>query len=390
MGFKRVILIVLDSVGAGALPDAGEYGDENSNTLSHIARTVGGLKLPALEKLGLGNIIEISGVMPAEDVKAYYGKMCERSKGKDTTVGHWELMGVITERPFPTFPDGFPEEILAEIRKNTGVEFIGNYPASGTEIIKQLGEEHLRTGKPILYTSADSVFQVAAHVDVIPLEELYSICERAREILNKYGVARVIARPFTGRIGSFYRTPDRRDYSIPPPQKTVLDFIHASGHYVCGIGKVGEIFAGHGFTEVIHARGNRETMETIKKKIQQIQEGLIFANLVDFDMLYGHRNDPEGYARALEEFDDWLGRFLHEIRKNDLLIITADHGNDPTTPSTDHSREYVPLIVYSPAFHSSASLGIRQTFADVGQTIGENFLKKQVLSAGESFLNILV
>ncbi len=387
--FKRIFLIVLDSAGIGELPDAKEFGDEGSNTLANTASVTGGLCLPVLESLGLGCITEIKGVSPVTHPKSYYGKMAELSKGKDTTVGHWELMGIITDEPFPTFPQGFPEEILSEIKNRTGVEFIGNYPASGTEIIKKLGVEHIKTKKPILYTSADSVFQVAAHVDVIPLERLYSICKVAREILNKYRVARVIARPFSGKTGEFQRTPDRKDYSIPPPSGSALEFILKAGYRVYGVGKVGEIFAFCGFTEVIHTRGNADTMDAIIQIMYKIHNGLIFANLVDFDMLYGHRNNPQGYRRALEEFDEWLMSALKKIEKDDLLIITADHGNDPTTPSTDHSREYVPLLVYSPVFKSQKSIGIRKTFADVGQTIVENFLGRKLLGAGRSFLSLL-
>lgn len=389
MKFKRIFLIVLDSVGVGELPDARDFKDEGSNTLVNTARVTGGLTLPVLESLGLGNIIEIKGVSHVEHPEAYYGKMAEISMGKDTTTGHWELMGIITDKPFSTFPQGFPDEILSEIKKKTGIEFIGNYPASGTEIIKELGEEHIRTKKPILYTSADSVLQIAAHLDVISLERLYSICEVVREIVDKYRVARVIARPFTGKPGNFQRTADRRDFSIPPSEKSILEYIIESGEKVYGIGKVGEIFAFRGFTDVFHTKGNVETMERIVKMMEQVKNGLIFANLVDFDMLYGHRNDPFGYARALEEFDRWLKGALERIERDDLLLITADHGNDPTTPSTDHSREYVPLLVYSPAFNSPSSLGVRQTFADVGQTIGENFLGREVLRAGTSFLSLL-
>lgn len=389
MKFKRIFLFVLDSTGIGELPDAKDFGDEGSNTLANTARVTGGLTMPVLESLGLGNITEIKGVSQVEHPEAYYGKMAELSRGKDTTAGHWELMGLIMDKPFPTFPHGFPDEILSEIKEKTGVEFIGNYPASGTEIIKELGEEHIKTKKPILYTSADSVFQIASHVDVISLERLYSICKVARKVLDKYRVVRVIARPFSGKPGEFQRTADRRDYSILPSGKSILEFMLESGHNVYGIGKIGEIFAFRGFTEVIHTKGNIDTMETIIKIMEQVNNGLIFANLVDFDMLYGHRNDPHGYAKALEEFDGWLKGAMEKIGRDDVLIITADHGNDPTTPSTDHSREYVPLLVYSPAFTSSKSLGIRQTFADVGQTIGENFLGREVLGAGTSFLNLL-
>jgi len=389
MRFRRVFLLILDSAGIGELPDAVEFGDVGSNTIGNTAKAIGGLKLPILESFGLGNIAEIKGVLPALRKGAYYGKMAELSKGKDTTVGHWEMMGVITEQPFPTFPAGFPEEILLEIRERTGVEFIGNYPASGTEIINKLGEEHIKTKKPILYTSADSVFQIAAHIEIMPLEKLYALCQSVREILNKYRVARVIARPFRGESGNFQRTPDRRDYSIPPPEKSILEYLVENNIFVFGVGKVGEIFAFRGFTEVIHTGDNTETQRAVSGLVRDVKEGLVFANFVDFDMLYGHRNNPEGYARALEKFDRWLGETIPFINENDLLIITADHGNDPTTPSTDHSREYVPIMIFSPSLMFSGNLGTRGSFADVGQTLSENFLGKNILRCGNSFLSEL-
>lgn len=389
MKFRRVFLIVLDSVGVGELPDADRYNDRGSNTLGNLARAVGGLNLKTLGSLGLGCIIKIEGLEETQNPRAFYGKMAELSKGKDTTVGHWELMGVVTEDPFPTFKEGFPEQILSEIKHETGVEFIGNYPASGTEIIKELGEEHIKTRKPILYTSQDSVFQIAAHEDIMRPAELYALCESARKILNKYRVARVIARPFAGSPGNFYRTSGRRDFSLPPPEKCLLNILVEKGHSVIGIGKIGEIFANRGFTDIIHTTGNKETMEAIRDAFLRVRAGFVLANLVDFDMLYGHRNNPKGYAKALEEFDQWLSTELQVLKKDDLLIITADHGNDPTTPSTDHSREYVPILVFSPAFKSGGNLGIRKTFADVGQTICENFTGTPLLKYGESFLDII-
>lgn len=374
MKVRRVILIVLDSVGVGALPDAAEYGDEGSNTLGNTARAVGGLHLPHLGALGLGNILPVAGVPPAPHPEGAYGRMAEQSRGKDTTVGHWELAGLISPRPLPTYPNGFPQELVREFERRIGRPVLGNYPASGTVIIEQLGEEHLRTGRPILYTSADSVFQVAAHEEVIPLPELYRICEIAREMLQgEHAVGRVIARPFVGKPGHFIRTANRRDWSLPPPAETVLDRLTASGRSVLAVGKIEDIFAGRGITRAEHTRDNMDSVDKTLMLMSRHKAGLIFANLVDFDMRWGHRNDPQGYARGLEEFDARLPEIRAAMRPDDLLILTADHGCDPTTPSTDHSREYVPLLVWGPRVRPGVDLGTRATFADVAATIAEAF-----------------
>jgi phosphopentomutase len=305
------------------------------------------------------------------DPQAAYGKMAEQSKGKDTTTGHWEIAGLHLEMPFPTYPNGFPEEVISRFEKEAGVKVLGNYPASGTVIIEELGDEHMRTQRPIVYTSADSVFQIAAHIDVIPLERLYELCEIARGILvGEHGVARVIARPFAGEPGSFYRTKDRRDYSLPPTGETILDVLVASGVPVTAIGKISDIFTGRGISTSLSAKSNNETMSQLLFALDTVEEGLIFANSVDFDMVYGHRNDVEGYAKALEETDRYIPDVLRKLRIDDILVITADHGCDPTTQSTDHSREYVPLLVYG---IKPRNLGIRETFADVAQSIAEYF-----------------
>jgi phosphopentomutase len=364
----RIAVIVLDGVGVGELPDAYLFGDEGSATLQNTAEYVGGLNLPNLEKLGLGNVVPIKGVPPAENPLASYGKMAERSPAKDTTVGHWELMGVIKRKPFPTYPNGFPDEIIEPFKKAIKRDILGNIPASGTEIIKMLGEEHMRTGYPIVYTSADSVFQIAAHEEIIPPEELYKMCKIARRILKgKHAVGRVIARPFLGKPGSFYRTERRKDFSLPPPRPTILDIAKKAGYTTIAIGKVYDIFAGKGFTHHISSGSNKETMEKILEALKQDWDGILLANLVDFDMLYGHRNDPIGFANALKEFDDFLPTLLEAIG-DDVLFITADHGCDPTTPSTDHSREYVPVLFYQKG-RESHPLGTRKTFADLAGTI---------------------
>jgi len=368
----RVILIVLDSVGIGELPDSKDYGDEGSNTLRNIARYLNGLNLPNLEEMGLGLIDNIKGIRSDIVPKASYGKMIEKSKGKDTTTGHWELMGVISDKPFSIFPDGFPPRIIDKFRKKTGLDILGNIPASGTEIIKILGEEHIRTGKPIIYTSADSVFQIAAHEDIIPVNRLYEICEIAREILNPYKVGRVIARPFVGNPGNFRRTERRRDFSIPPPEN-VLDRLIENNIPVIGIGKVKEIFGNRGFTHSISVKNNTDNIKKILMAMKDYKRGLIFSNLLDFDMLYGHRNNINGYADALKEFDSWIPNIMEELTEKDLLIITADHGCDPTTPSTDHSREYVPILVYNSLLNYGICLDIRESFADVGETILQAF-----------------
>lgn len=389
---KRVILIVLDSCGIGELPDAHLYQDEGSNTIVNTAKVVGGLKLPNLEKLGLGNIDRILGVNPKTDALANYGKMTELSAGKDSTSGHWEMMGLVLQKPFPLYPHGFPPEIIEPFEKSIGSKILGNKPASGTEIIKELGEEHMRTGQPIVYTSADSVFQIAAHEEIIPVDKLYEICMKARKILStgsigtsEHGVARVIARPFVGKPGSFKRTERRKDFSLPPPEDTVLDMLKRNGIPVIGMGKIEDLFAGHGLTESIHTKNNSDGMDKLVEAIKKFEKGLLFINLVDFDMLWGHRNDPQAFASGLEDFDLRFSEVLNLLKLEDLLIITADHGCDPTTPSTDHSREYVPLLVYGKSMKSNVNLGIRKSFSDIGKTIAEIF-RVSGTKNGENFL----
>lgn len=386
---KKAILIVLDSVGIGEQEDSYLFGDTGSNTLKHIAEAVGGLRLPCLESLGLGNIEDIPGVDKQVKPKASYGKMREKSLGKDTTTGHWEMMGVISQQPFPTYPQGFPSEIIEAFEKAIGRKTIGNIVASGTVIIEQLGKEHMQTGYPIVYTSADSVFQIAAHEEIIPLSELYSMCRKAREILTgEHGVGRVIARPFIGQPGNFTRTANRHDFSLQPPE-TILDFIVAAGLQVIGVGKINDIFAGKGITETYPTQGNKDGVTKLIKIMQQDFTGLLFANLVDFDQSFGHRNDPKGYARALEEFDNMLPLIISELQSEDMLIITADHGCDPTTVSTDHSREYVPLLVWGPNIKSGINLNTRSTFADLGQTIAEFLNVNAEGLPGQSFYSLL-
>ncbi len=387
MSERRAILLVLDGVGIGELPDAAEYGDEGSNTLVNTAKAVGRLNLPNLQRMGLGNIEQIEGVTPAEKPIACYGKMREVSAGKDTTTGHWEIAGIIREKPFPTYPNGFPPEIIEAFEKAIGRKVLGNKPASGTAIIEELGEEHLRTGYPIVYTSADSVFQIAAHEEIVPVEQLYEWCRIAREILRgEHEVARVIARPFVGTPGNFKRTPRRRDFSVPPPYPTLLDALTEAGLKVVTVGKIDDIFAGRGVTFAIHTSDNRDGMQQVETITVQGDFDFLWCTLVDFDTVYGHRNNPQGFARALREFDDWLGSFLPKLRDSDLLIITADHGNDPTTPSTDHSREYVPLLIWTPSLKEGKPLGVRQTFADVAATIAD-WLEVEWRGAGKSCLS---
>ncbi len=383
---NRVVLLILDSVGAGELPDAAQFGDEGSNTLGNTARVVGGLKLPNMGAMGLGNIIEIEGVPPATVATGAYGKMAEMSQGKDTTIGHWEIVGIHSPKPLPTYPNGFPANLMAEFERRIGRKTLGNYPASGTVIIADLGEEHIRTGYPIVYTSADSVFQVAAHEEVISVEELYRICRIAREMLvGEHNVGRVIARPFVGEPGNFTRTYNRKDFSAPPPERMLLDHIKDAGQEVWAVGKIEDIFVGQGITRAVHTDGNMDGMTKTMEYLQELERGLIFTNLVDFDMRYGHRNNPAGYAEALEAVDARLPEVLAALRDDDALFITADHGCDPTTTSTDHSREYVPLLVYGKLFKGNINLGIRETFADVGSTIAE-MLDVPRLKFGTSFL----
>ena len=386
---KRIVLIILDSVGIGELPDALDYGDVGSNTLKNIAEELGGLNLPNLESMGLGLIEDIKGLRKNIVPTAFYGKMSEMSKGKDSTTGHWELAGVILDTPFPVFPNGFPQGIIEKFKEATGLDVIGNFPASGTEIIKDLGEEHLNTGKPIIYTSADSVFQIATHEDIIPLSRLYEICQVTREILNPYSVLRVIARPFIGKPGSFKRTRARKDYSIPPPRDTILDVLKEAGLSVIGVGKISDIFAGRGLSLTIPTENNLDGIIKTIEAIKYTNKGLIFTNLIDFDMIWGHRKDVKGYANGLKEFDNSLPEILGLLADGDLLIITADHGCDPTTPGTDHSREYVPLLVFNPSCPKGRCLGVRRTFADVGQTIASVFGVNS-LENGTSFLKDII
>ncbi|HEX3015448.1 MAG TPA: phosphopentomutase [Desulfobacteria bacterium] len=384
MPVKRVILVVLDSVGIGELPDADKYGDRGSNTLANIAEAVGGLKLPNLEALGLGNIHRIQGVNPVQEAQGAYGKMAERSPGKDTTTGHWEIAGVLLDKPFPTFPQGFPAGFVHEFEQAIGRGTLGNIAASGTEIIKQLGVEHMATGKPIIYTSADSVFQVAAHEEVIPLAELNRICRIAREMLvGPMAVGRVIARPFIGAPGGFQRTANRHDFAILPPVKILHQYLAEKGLAVMAVGKIKDIYAGLGITQHRSAKNNMDALDQTIAFMAEGDAGLIMANLVDFDMLYGHRKDVQGYAKALEEVDSRLPELISFLGNDDVLAITADHGCDPTTPGTDHSREYVPLLMVGAHIKRNYCLGVRPTFADLGATIAELFALN--LPVGESF-----
>ncbi|BCV21760.1 phosphopentomutase [Moorella sp. Hama-1] len=388
MDSDRVILIVLDSVGVGALPDAAKYGDEGSNTLGNIAAAVN-LKLPNLTRLGLGNIIPLRGIPPVGLPEAAWGKMASRTAGKDTTSGHWELAGLILERPFPLYPHGFPPEVIEPFEKAIGRRVLGNKPASGTVIIEELGAEHVRTGYPIVYTSADSVFQIAAHEEVIPVEELYRYCKVARKILTgEHAVGRVIARPFIGEPGHFIRTDRRQDFSLEPPQPTLLDAVTAAGLEVMAVGKIKDIFAGRGITRWIHTHDNMDGVDQICNYLREGERGLIFTNLVDFDMRYGHRNDVAGYAAALEAFDRRLPELLAGLEGDDVLILTADHGCDPTTPSTDHSREYVPLLIYGKRVRP-LNIGVRSTFADLGATVAE-LLGVPYKLPGKSFAPMLL
>ena len=386
---RCIILITLDGLGIGELPDAAMYGDTGSDTLGHIAEAVGGLRLPHLEALGLGYLGNFQGIRRISQPRGAFGKMAEASAGKDSITGHWEMMGMILKDPFPTFPNGFPEDVIRNFTETIGTGILGNYPTSGTEIIKELGEIHMATGYPIVYTSADSVFQVAAHEDIIPIEKLYEICNIARRILTGVnGVARVIARPFSGEPGNFQRTSRRKDFSLPPPESTLLNTLQAAGIPTTGIGKIGEIFAGQGIGEVIHAANNEESMDKMIETIGHKEGGLIFTDLIDFDMLYGHRNDAAGFANSLKAFDQRLPEIFSSMNEQDVLIITADHGCDPTTVSTDHSREYVPLLIFGNQINRGANLGVRQTFSDLGQTIAEIF-RLNPLNNGKSFAAIL-
>ena len=384
--FNRIVLIVLDGAGIGAMPDAPEWGDAGSDTLGHILESRP-LRLTNLQRYGLGNVRSLQNVPHLAQPEGSYGRCALKSNGKDTTTGHWEMAGIILEQAFPTYPKGFPPAILGRFISETGVPgVLGNFAASGTEIIKDLGEEHVNTGKPIVYTSADSVFQIAAHEEIVPLEKLYKICETARHILDgEHKVGRVIARPFLGRPGNFYRTENRHDYAVPPPRANLLPALKDEGLDVVCIGKIASIYDSMGVTQDLTAKNNQQSIDQTIHALEQNTRGLIFSNLVDFDMLYGHRRDTEGYARALEHFDSSLPHIEAAMRDDDLMIITADHGNDPTFPGTDHTREYAPLLVYGKSARPGVNLGTRGSLADIGQTVAENFGLK--LTAGESFLS---
>jgi phosphopentomutase len=383
--FKRAIVIVLDGVGVGELPDAAQYGDEGSDTLGHIARRIP-LGVPTLRALGLDRVVMLGGAPPAGKAAGAVGRMAEASAGKDSVTGHWEMMGVVLGRPFPVFPHGFPQGVIADFSRVTGRGVIGNKTASGTAIVDELGAEHMRTGAFIVYTSADSVFQVAAHENIVRVQELYRACGMAYRIVAEgLGVGRVIARPFAGTPGSFTRTANRRDYALPPAGETLLDCLTASSIPVVAIGKIEDLFAGRGITVAWHTASDDEGMDQLERQMAEITRGLIFANLVDFDTQYGHRNDVGGYARNLEQFDRRLSTVVTRLREDDLLMVTADHGNDPTTPGTDHSREYVPLLVAGKQVRAGVDLGTRRTFADLGQTLAEVF-GVGPLASGTSFL----
>lgn len=382
--FERVILIVCDSMGIGAMPDAAAYGDVGRDTLGHICERRG-LRPPNFMRLGLANIRPLVGLKPSPSPEGAYGKASLLSPGKDTTAGHWEMAGIILDRPFPTYPHGFPPDLMEKFEAAIGRKTLGNFPASGTEILKQLGEEHMKTGRPIVYTSGDSVFQIAAHEEIIPIEELYQMCQIARQVLDGPNrVGRVIARPFLGAPGAFVRTERRHDYAVEPPRPMLLDLLKDFGLDVVGVGKIPDIFLNRGITQSLPGKNNRQALESTVSAIAEDARGLVFTNLVDFDMLYGHRLDIEGYGRAIEEVDDYIPTLRRALKPGDLLIITADHGCDPVGPSTDHSREYVPILASGPAVRSGVNLGTRASLADIGATIAENFGLH--LAKGKSFL----
>ncbi|MGI6777994.1 MAG: phosphopentomutase [Acetivibrionales bacterium] len=387
---KRAIILVMDSVGIGELPDADKYGDKGSNTLGHIAASIEGFRLPNLEKLGLGNIDGIEAFEKQSNPEGNYGRMAEKSAGKDTTTGHWEISGIIMDKPFPLYPNGFPKELIEEFESRINTKTLGNIAASGTEIIKRLGQQHVMTGYPIVYTSADSVFQVAAHEEVIPIHRLYEICQIARDLLKgEHAVGRVIARPFTGKEGQYIRTERRKDFSLKPIKETILDYLTKYGFMVKAVGKIEDIFGFRGITESVHTHNNSEGVDQTIEYIKEDFKGLIFTNLVDFDSLYGHRNDVEGYASALKELDQRLPDIMEVLKPEDILFITADHGCDPTTESTDHTREYVPLLVKGKKLKTGVNLGTRSTFADIAATIAEYFDISAEIE-GKSFLSDLI
>ncbi|WP_085992941.1 phosphopentomutase [Oceanobacillus senegalensis] len=386
--FKRIFLIVMDSVGIGESPDAEKFGDKGADTLGHIAEHMNGLHMPNMGSLGLSNIREIKGIKPAEKALAHYTKMREASAGKDTMTGHWEIMGLHIDTPFRTFPDGFPDKIIHKLEEKTGRKVIGNKPASGTVILDELGDEHLKSGSLIVYTSADSVLQIAAHEDVVPLEELYGICEYARELLNdpKYMVGRVIARPFIGKPGAFERTANRHDYALKPFGRTVMNELKDADYDVLAIGKISDIYDGEGVTKSLRTVSNMDGMDKLLQTMDMDFTGLSFLNLVDFDAKYGHRRDPQGYGEALQEYDARLPEVFAKLKEDDLLIITADHGNDPVHHGTDHTREYVPLLIHHKGIREGVELSVRSTFSDIGETVADNFNVKSPQN-GKSFLN---
>ncbi|KEH98818.1 phosphopentomutase [Clostridium massiliodielmoense] len=387
---NRVIWIVLDSVGMGALPDADKYGDVGANTIGNVSKAAGGLKTPNMSKIGLGNIDEIKGIEKVENPIGCYSRFKEMSNGKDTTTGHWEMVGINSEQAFPTYPKGFPSDLIQKFEELTGRKVIGNKTASGTEIIKELGEEHVKTGALIVYTSADSVFQIAAHEEIVALDELYKICEIARNLLTgEHAVARVIARPFEGEVGNFTRTSNRRDFSLVPPYDTVLDNLKKNNLNVMAVGKIEDIFSGKGVTEAVHTKDNMDGVDKTLEYMKEDKKGLIFTNLVDFDMKWGHRNNVEAYGKGIEEFDVRLGEILNAMKDTDVLFITADHGCDPTMPGTDHSREHVPFLAYGKALKENVNLGTRESFADMGQTVADIF-NIEPIKHGKSFLKKII
>lgn len=390
MQINRVIIIVMDSVGIGELPDATEYGDKGSNTLGNISRVCGQIDIPNMCELGLGKIDGVNYLNVPDKITGCYGRMAEASHGKDTVTGHWEITGIQLDKAFPVYPNGFPNEIITKFKIAIGTDILGNFAASGTEIIKNLGEAHIKTSFPIVYTSADSVFQIAAHEEIIPLEKLYDMCIKAREILSgEHAVGRVVARPFTGSVGNFMRTTNRRDFCLTPVRPTVLDAIKEKDMEVIAVGKIEDIFSGRGITHAIHTESNMHGVDVTLEYMKEASKGLIFTNLVDFDMLYGHRNNSAGYKNALEEFDGRIPEILASMKEDDILILTADHGCDPVTPSTDHSREYVPIMLYGKQIRQGVNLGTRSSFSDIACTITEIFNLGSKYP-GTSFLSLLV
>ena len=389
MNRGRVVWIILDGVGLEALPDAKDYGDEGTATLPHVATACGGLKLPNLGRLGIGNLADIEGVPPVANPCGAYGRLAERSAGKDSIVGHWELAGVVLDKPFATYPQGFPDKLVAAFAGIVGAQPLGNVPASGISVLKEYGGEHVKTGRPILYTSVDSVLQIAAHEEVLPLEKLYKLCQAVKTLVVEYNIARVIARPFIGsQERGFRRTPNRKDFPVPPPHATLLDVLTAQDYSVSAVGKISDLFAGRGISRSTSTVDNADGMNKTLEELFVLEKGLLMVNLIDFDMAYGHRNDAVGFGRALEEFDEWLPRLQEKMQTHDLLVISADHGCDPTTPGTDHTREFVPVLVWSKSMPAGVNLGTRKSFADLGTTLASYFGVPR-LAAGESFIDVL-